>query len=140
MNNKRFYILFANAILAASGIMLVLVSAFQYNNFWPIIIIIIDLFAVAWPSICGGCSMDEHNTLYGSGFEENEGPASISWILLGFFVTIGYAIPIELYRTKSLSQIPTYMTILGGTIILSSVLVYIRFETFEKSSNYAYTF
>ena len=137
MNNKRLYILFANAILAASGIMLVLVSAFQYSNFWPIVIIVIDIFAVTWPTMCGGCSISDDD-YYGSSY--SDGHASFSWVLLGIFITVGYAIPIELYRTNSLTEMATYMTILGGTIILASILMYIRFESFEKDSNYAYTF
>jgi len=136
--NKNFYILIANAILLASGIMLVLVSAVQYTNFWPFIIIFVNMFAIMWPTLCGGCSLQEEFSYQG-----NEGsitPGSVSWVLLGFFVTVGYAIPIELFRANKLTETATYLTLAGGTTMLAAILVFIRVLYFEKDSYSAYMF
>jgi hypothetical protein len=62
----------------------------------------------------------------------------ISWIFFGLFVTIGYAIPVELYRAGHLHATGVYLSISGSTIILIAAVVAARFYYLEKDDNYAY--
>ncbi|MDB9801212.1 Vps55 family protein [Flavobacteriaceae bacterium] len=134
MNTKQFYILIANALLASIGIMLILISSFQYNNWWPFITIFVHLVALFFPTLCGGCSTSDTWS-----YDPDEiTPASISWVFLGFFVTVGYMIPIELYRVDMISETGVYLTIAGGTTVLLSILIFVRLLYFEKDSQSAY--
>lgn len=50
----------------------------------------------------------------------------LSWLLFGVCLTIGYGIPIELWRVKTLSLVPMFLTLGGGTVILIAILIFVK--------------
>jgi len=136
MNKKTLVLIIADAILLSVGIMLILISAIRLANWWPFLTIFVHGFAIFLPTFCpGGCSTEDDD-LWGD--DESSAPASIAWILLGIFIVIGYAIPVELFRTKTLSQTGVYLTLSGSTTILASVIIFVRAIYFEKDEFTAY--
>ena len=141
--NKKLIIIICNAILLSSGIMLILVSSVQYTNFWPLITVFVDIFALFFPTFCNGCDMgDDDDFSWGGGGgrydEDRISEGAISWVLLGIIVMIGFAIPIELFRVHKLSEIGAYLTVSGSTVILSSIVIFVRVIYFEKDNHYSY--
>lgn len=138
MNKKVLALILLNATLLAGGIILILVSCVQFNNWWPFLTIFVNAFAILFPTFCGGCSMSDD-----AEWDDREGgvsPATISWVFLGFFIVIGYAIPVELFRTHLLTESGVMFTVSGGTIILAAILIFVRLIYFEKDDSSAYLF
>jgi len=130
MDKKTLILIFFNSVFLATGIMLNLISCIQFNNWWPLLTILINLMAITFPTLCGGCSFYDDDL-----FAEQDGQitlASLSWMFLGIFIVIGYAVPVELYRSHSISQTGVFLTLAGGTIILAAVLLFVRLIYFKK--------
>lgn len=140
MNKTLLGLILSNAIFLSTGIILILVSCIQFDNWWPFLTVFINMFAIFFPTFCGGCSMDEFN--FSSWDEDSDRitPASLSWLCLGFFIIMGYAIPIELYRGNLLSEQGVYLTLSGGTVILASILIFVRVIYFKKDRSSVYFF
>jgi hypothetical protein len=130
-----------DSALLATGILLVLVACIQYANWWPLLTIFVHFFAIVCPIVCGGCSGiglsedDQWLTDNGSGARSL---ALISWLLVGFFVVIGYAIPAILLRGEYLPEVGLLFTFAGGTIILISILLFTRVVYFKPRDGHAY--
>lgn len=136
MNKKILALIVLNATFLASGIILILVSCVQFDNWWPFMTVFINMFAIFCPTFCGGCTLDPSSL-----WDEREGEVSLgafSWLCLGFFVVVGYAIPVELYRSKVLSETGVYLTLSGGTVILAAILIFVRLIFFKKDQDSAY--
>ena len=131
MNKKLVAYIMLNATFLSSGIILILVSCIQFNNWWPFLTVFINAFAIFAPTFCGGCSFEPS-------WDDQEGDisiGSISWIIVGFFVVVGYAIPIELFRVGVLTQTGVYLTLSGGTVILASILIFVKLIFFESEQD-----
>lgn len=136
MNKKTLILIFLNSVFLASGLILNLVSCISYNNWWPLFTIFVNLLAIAAPTLCGGCATYDDEF-----YAEAEGQvtlASLSWVILGAFIIVGYAIPIELFRARAVSQTGVLLTLSGGTVILASVLVFVRLIYFTKEEGRFY--
>jgi len=136
MNKKTILLIFLNSVFLASGIILNLVSCVSYNNWWPLLTIFINLLAITAPTLCGGCNQQDE-----SFYSDQEGQvtlASLSWVMLGAFVIAGYAIPIELFRAKIITQTGVLLTLSGGTVILAAVLIFVRLIYFTKDEGRFY--
>jgi hypothetical protein len=68
----------------------------------------------------------------------NDTGAVLAWVLVGFFVIVGYAIPIELLRGGIIPEQGVYFALGGGTIVLLAILVFVRLVYFEKNAEFAY--
>ena len=139
MNKKTLAFIVGDAIFLSVGIMLILISSIRYDNWFPLLTIFVHCFAIFIPTFCpGGCSMEEDNVW---GDEDvSASPAAIAWILLGIFIVVGYAIPVELFRTNSLSEKGVYFTLTGSTTILAAVLIFVRLIYFQKDDFSVYLF
>jgi len=142
MNKKTLALILSNALLLSTGIILILVSCIQYDNWWPFLTIFVNMFAIFFPTFCGGCALGDSDE-YGSMWNEGDNdasvtPASISWLFLGFFIIVGYAIPIELFRGNLITEQGVYLTVSGGTTILAAILIFVRLILFKKDRDSAY--
>jgi len=62
----------------------------------------------------------------------------IAWLTVGILITIGYSIPFELFRLSSMPLVEMLLTMGGGTIILTSILLF-QFVVIKRgSSEYEY--
>ena len=96
------------------------------------------MFAIFFPTFCGGCTSDDYESLFDDDDAGLITPGSLSWLCLGFFIVIGYAIPIELFRGNLLTEQGVYLTLSGGTVILGAVLIFVRLIYFKKDRTSAY--
>jgi hypothetical protein len=48
----------------------------------------------------------------------------LSWLFLGVFVTVGYSIPFEFWRSGKMNAVGMGLTMGGGTVILAAVLIF----------------
>jgi hypothetical protein len=117
------------SMLLASGILLILVPCIQYDNWWPLLTIFVLFLAILFPMMCGGCSPDTEN---------NEELVLISWVFTGMFIVTGYSIPSILLRGKYIPEAGLIFSTVGGTVILLSILVFVRIIYFKKDASMAY--
>lgn len=113
-------IVFGNATILATGILVVLVACFQYNNFFPLLTILSNLAAISQLMMCGSCNTSSSYS------NDDDSPVHVSWLLFGLFVIIGYAVPALLYRANQVPDIALYLSWIGGTTILTSMIIYMR--------------
>lgn len=137
MNKKVLVLLLVDALFLASGIMLILISCIQFNNWWPILTVFVDIVAIIFTAFCDNCNMDSEEEFW---FENSVQTAqtSVAWLLRGFLVVTSYAIPVELYRVKVLSETGLYLTLGGSTTILVAALIFVRVIYFTKDKGSAY--
>jgi len=128
MNKCTIAILISNSVLCAGGVIMVLVSCIQYNLWWPLLTIAMHGLAVVFPSC--NCSSNDENSVAGQ----------VAWLFVGLFVTFGYAIPSILYRGGLMPEIGLILTLCGGTVILVSILIFVRTVYYTKDPNKAYVF
>lgn len=141
MNTKIVLIFIVNSILLATGIILVLIPCIQYSNWWPLITIFVHFFAVMFPVTCGGCAISENQAdmdLFLDTNSNNNDLPIVSWLFVGLFVVLGYAIPAILLRAGDILQIGMFFAFAGGTLILISILIFVRVIYYRKDSNNAY--
>lgn len=126
--DKKIYILLIvlNSCLLAAGVVMIFTNCSIYGNWWPLLSILVFLTGLVPPILCnayqfGFSRMD--SVLFDNTSEAELG-GILSWLLTGCFVTIGYAIPVELFRTSLLPWIPMWLTIGGGSIILIAIALF----------------
>ena len=113
-------VVFGNASILATGILIVLIACFQYNNFFPLLTILANLVAIAQLMMCGSCNTQP------SYYNSDDSQHHVSWLLFGLCIVIGYAIPSLLYRANQIPEIALYFSWIGGTTILTSMIIYMR--------------
>ena len=130
--------------MLAAGILLVLVACIQYGNWWPLVTIFVHFFAILCPLTCGGCAgigaPDEDAWLTDGADGGARTLVLVSWLLVGFLVVLGYAIPAILLRGQYIPEEGLLLTYGGGTTILISILVFTRVVYFQPQSDHAYMF
>lgn len=135
MNKCTIAILIVNSIFCSIGILLVLIACIQYSTWWPLLTITVHGLAVLFPVMCGGCNFNDNNIdLFSTNFE------LVSWLFVGIFVITGYAIPSILRRASIIPEVGLILTFSGGTILLISILIFVRSVYFAKEVNHAYMF
>lgn len=60
--------------------------------------------------------------------------AMVAWLTVGVLITIGYSIPFELFRTNSMPLVEMLLTMGGGTVILTSILLF-QFVVIRKGGS-----
>ncbi len=58
----------------------------------------------------------------------------VAWLTVGIMISIGYSIPFELFRLSSMPLVEMLLTMGGGTIILTSILLF-QFVVVKRGSN-----
>jgi len=141
MKNSVIVLTVIDSILLAGGIILILIPCIQYNNWWPLITIFVHFFAILFPVTCGGCNISGNSDDLDFRLDSSDPQlAIVSWVFVGVFVVLGYAIPAILLRARKIPEAGLLFAFGGGTLILISILVFVRVVYFKKDPDHAYLF
>jgi hypothetical protein len=128
-NTVTIIIITFNAIFLACGILMIFIPSVIFNNYWALLSILVFSTSLLFPVLCGALKFKRENLdsyLFDEPSDQDLG-AMLAWFLWGVFISIGYAIPFELWRTNLMNAIGMGTTMGGGTVILISILVFIYF-------------
>jgi hypothetical protein len=121
---KKILLITAISILLASGILMIIIPCIIVGNWWPLLSIFVFASSFIFPVMCNACSMQkEHDYLFDDSGQSELG-GTLAWLLAGIFITVGYAIPFELWRTKTMLLVEFLLTGGGGTVILVALLLF----------------
>lgn len=109
-----------NSALLAAGILIVLITCIEWDNYYPLFTVLCDVAAITQLMLCGTCHA-AHD--YG---DEYQFPAQFSWMVFGLLLIFGYAIPSLLWRAGSIPDVALYWTLGGSTVIVSAMMVYMK--------------
>ena len=116
-----------NSVLLAAGTLIVLIACFQYNNYFPLLTILCDVFAILILMMCGSCSAeDDVLTSFDTDMNLRALGIQLSWMLFGLFIIFGYAVPSLLFRAAKIPDVALYFSWGGGTVILASMIIYLK--------------
>lgn len=135
MNKCTIAILIVNSIFCAIGILLILISCIQYSTWWPIMTITVHALAVVIPLVFAN-----NNNEFSMDDQVSVNCSMVAWLFVGIFVITGYAIPSILRRADVIPEVGLILTFVGGTVILMSILIFVRAVYFAKEINHAYMF
>lgn len=121
---RNIALLAANSAFLASGILLIIFSCIIYGTWWPLMMIFVFAASIIFPTICGACKIEDSNDFMDPDRDEI-GPM-LAWFMVGLFLVIGYAIPIELLRKQAFELGGVYMSTGGGTIILFAIILFVK--------------
>lgn len=127
MIKKQVIYIASNALVLASGILMIVIPAVIFNNYWPLLSILVFCISLVFPFLCGAFEIGASNSWGGDEGTQELGPM-LSWVILGVFVTIGYAVPFELWRSDSVNAIGMGLTMGGGTVIMVAILVFTQLQ------------
>lgn len=123
-NAKNILIITIVSIVLAGGILMIIIPCAIIGNWWPLLSILFFCISLIFPIMCGACQFGskEPDFLYDNDFTELGG--TLAWLLTGIVITIGFAIPFELFRLGSMALLEFLMTCGGATVILGAVLIF----------------
>mgnify|MGYP000900726393 FL=1 len=127
MDKKIFILLIVlNSCLLAAGIVMIFTNCSIYGNWWPLLSILVFLVGLVPPILCNAYQFgfDKTDSILFDNTSDAELGGILSWLLTGCFITIGYSIPVELFRTNLLPWIPMWLTVGGGSIILIAIALF----------------
>lgn len=144
MNKRLIIILLCDACLFATGILGIFVPNALLSNWYSLLTVLMFAFSFILPLMCNSLQVGnknsssdldlmlmDNNDYSGSMVEKGK---SVSWLVMAIFLTLGYSIPFLLWR-KSLMQLTNMAFAMGGgTLILISIGVFIKFVLLSSSS------
>jgi hypothetical protein len=126
-NVKNILIIVSISVFLSLGILMIIIPCILAANWWPLLSIFVFLFSFGFPILTNSCafggSTDSADFLYDN-TDSRDLAALVSWFATGIMITIGYAIPVELFRVSDMILVEMLLTIGGGTIILSSIILF----------------
>jgi len=129
-------ILSVDAIILATGMLLVFLAC-RYGTWHPLWTVVFHGAAFIWPVLCGACDfVDMDNPWSDWGEDAVIGNLQdFSFFLMAFFIMSGFALPIVLYHNTVLPMAAAYLTLSGGTLILISIIIFIRLFVMKTPNN-----
>lgn len=129
---KKIAIIILNSILLGCGILTIVISNIINSNWFSLITIILFGFSVIFPLLCNaldiGSEYSSSDLLFLNDDNKSiEKAKTFSWFLTGFTITLGYSIPFLLWRNKEMPILNMIMAMSGGSIILLSIIIFIKF-------------
>lgn len=121
--NKQILYIVANAMLMAAGILMIIIPSVIFNNYYALLSILVFSISLIFPIAANACTIGNSSSHWDDSGGGETGPM-LSWLLLGVFVTIGYSIPFELWRSAKMNAVGMGLTMGGGTVILAAVLIF----------------
>lgn len=111
-----------SALFFGSGVLMILLAA-SLDSFHSLWTVLLDCFALLWPTMCGGCDFqnmyDERNSL--------ENMKDLGFFLSGGFLVSGFILPIYLHHIRVVSLVAAMLSIGGGTCILAAVMIFLKY-------------
>ncbi|CUM65467.1 uncharacterized protein PRCAT00003107001 [Priceomyces carsonii] len=134
-------IIFLSAFLA-SGFLLILLSCALYNNYKPLWVILIFLIAPLPNIFSQSIESSRDNFLTFNNNNENA-PSSLEefcQFLTGFLLISGISLPLTFYHTNLIELGSMLMSIIGGIIVYSDIIVFIWFFSEDEEDNDDFNF
>jgi len=130
MIKKSVVYISANALFLACGILMIVIPAVIYNNYWPLLSILVFCISFVFPLTCGAFKIGGASDRFAfDGEDSGELGPMLSWLLMGIFVTIGYSVPFELWRSNAVNVVAMGLTMGGGTVIMAAILIFTQWES-----------
>lgn len=104
----------------ALGFLLAILSCALFHNYYPLFDILIFLLAPLPNALFGKSSSDNANFMSDSPNNAQD----TGTFLTGLFVTSGLALPVVFYHCQLIGALSCMMSIVGGLIIYSSIVVF----------------
>lgn len=134
-------IIFLSAFLA-SGFLLILLSCALYNNWKPLWVILIFLIAPL-PNIIASSIENTRDDFLTFSNDHGNNPTSLeefSKFITGLLIISGISLPLTLYHTNLIEIGSMIMSIIGGLIVYSDIIVFIWFFSEEEEDNDDFNF
>lgn len=138
-------IIFLSAFLA-SGFLLILLSCALYNNYHTLWVILIFLLAPLPNLITNSIELArDYNFLtfndYGDGNDSTQSPLQeFGKHLTGFLIVSGIALPLSLFHCGLIELGATVMSIIGGLVVYSDIIIFIWFFNSEEEEHDEFNF
>ena len=123
-NKRTIALIVGNSMLLAAGILLIIFSCILNDNWWSLMMIFFFFFSVIFPGMCNAYRVEDNQDFVDSDRDEI-GPM-LGWFLVGVFIVMGYAIPLELLRKHILEMTGYWMSVGGGTVMLMAIILFIK--------------
>jgi len=121
---RNILIIVGNSIFLSCGILMIIIPCILVTNWWPLLSIFVFASSFIFPFFSGTFSLNEHDAyLYDDPSQQDLG-AMVAWLTVGIMITVGYCIPIELFRLSLMPLVEMLLTIGGGTVILASIALF----------------
>jgi hypothetical protein len=125
MTLRNVLIITGISILLACGILMIIIPSIIIHNYLSMISICIFSLCLIFPFLCNACSISNTTDAY---LFDNSAQAelggTLAWLLSGILVTIGYAVPFELWRVGRMPLVEFLLTAGGGTVIMVAILTF----------------
>ncbi|EEQ39690.1 putative vacuolar sorting-associated protein [Clavispora lusitaniae] len=134
-------IIFLSAFLAF-GFLLILLSCALYNNWQPLWVIVIFLMAPL-PNILSSSIASHRDDFLTFSNDHGNTPTPVEEVakfLTGLLIVSGISLPITLYHTNLVGLGSMVMSILGGLIVYSDIVVFIWFFSESEEENNDFNF
>ncbi|KAG7663457.1 uncharacterized protein J8A68_003004 [[Candida] subhashii] len=134
-------IIFLSAFLA-SGFLLILLSCALFNNYKPLWVILIFLLAPL-PNIFADTVESNRDSFLTFNDHENGSSTPLQEFckyITGFLIVSGIALPITFYHTRLIELGSMIMSMIGGLIVYSDIVLFIWFFSHEEEENDDFNF
>jgi len=140
-NVKNILIIVSISVFLSLGILMIIIPCILAVNWWPLLSIFVFFFSFGFPILTNSCAFADSGDFLYDNMDSRDLAALVSWFATGIMITIGYAIPVELFRVSDMILVEMLLTIGGGTIILSSIIlfqIFIISKHRAESDEYSY--
>lgn len=135
LTKKNIILIVTISSLLATGILGIFIPNIITGNWYSLLTILMFALSLFPPLMCNALDFENNNGLSASLLlmdddtenDDREKGKSLAWLFMGSFVTIGYSIPFLLWRTKHMPILNMGLTMGGGTVILISIAVFIKY-------------
>jgi hypothetical protein len=144
MNKRLIIILLCDACLFATGILGIFVPNALLSNWYSLLTVLMFAFSFVLPLMCNSLQVGGNKNSsdldlmlmddFSSGNDLVEKGKSVSWLVMAIFLTLGYSIPFLLWRKSLMKLTNMAFAMGGGTLILISIGVFIKFVLLSSSS------
>lgn len=134
-------IIFLSAFLA-SGFLLILLSCALFNNWRPLWVILIFLVAPL-PNITANSIVSTKDDFLTFSNDHNNNPTALQEFckyLTGLLIVSGVSLPLTLYHCHLIEMGSMIMSIIGGLIVYSDIIIFIWFFSEEEEENDDFNF
>lgn len=134
-------IIFLSAFLA-SGFLLILLSCALYNNWLPLWVIFIFLVAPL-PNITSNSIENNRDDFLTFSNDHNNNPTPLQEFcqyLTGLLIVSGIALPLTLFHCNLIQFGSMIMSMIGGLIVYTDIIIFIWFFSEEEEENDDFNF
>jgi Vacuolar protein sorting 55 len=121
---KNVLIITGISILLACGVLMIVIPSIIIHNYWSLLSIFIFGTSLIFPVLCNACNLSDQAHYMFDSVEQAELGGSLSWLICGILITVGYAVPFELWRVGDMPLVEFLLTAGGGTVMIVAILLF----------------